>query len=395
MEHCLIEYVGRKSGREKKQNPKYYNENFINNTTTPDNTVEKSTSSNMSSEDEENIAVDIPQDEGELEEEIKKLEAEVSKKKEQIEAAEAKAAKRNYLIELRRDANRLEKETEMKKNPPVRAEKSDQGIEPQGDSRKDTGGKRTSKNNQNGVVKMNLIRKQTKQHGKLRSEVASRMQMVQEMFDTESEGESDVEAPKGKSIIQGRNHKNGKNMEGPIFPNEVLGPQHALKQGKRTVDYHELDLRLLCLGEAIICSSGQLSAEETQGRMFWLANILTYAKSYKFSAILTLHEEMIVQVHLGNKTWYSDHAALVAQIVIPHPLVTDERKPKWDKGVDKKFIYFCGEFNSEEGCTEPDRHKMLFKGETVTAHHICASCLIRDKKQRPHAEGEDGCPYRE
>ena len=260
-------------------------------------------------------------------------------------------------------------------------------------SRSDT--TRTSGVKQNGgqstSTKISDIRK-TKN---IREMVTNKLSSLSAHFEDSSDSDEGDDVVSGKCYYRkGKGGKHTVSEEGPLFPNDVLGPQHAVKAGKRHVDYQDLNMRLLCLGEFLIAGSGALTPEEIEGRSNWVANLLIYAKSYKFSAILLLHEEMIVQVFNGQRTWSSDHSSLVAQIVIPHPLGQDDMKSaKNDRpSANRNFTYFCSKFNSTEGCPELDRHMMVFKGESVTAHHICATCLLSDKKQRNHARGSDSCP---
>ena len=238
----------------------------------------------------------------------------------------------------------------------------------------------------------------------VKSQVNAKLAAVNAHFVEDSDSEEDAGAPgsQGKSLSSlrqslSKTSKKANNpyssVDGPLFPNEVLGPQHALQKGKRAVDYHELNLRLLCLGESLICASGVLDAEEVQGRLSWLATILTYAKNYEFSAILTLHEEMITQVHYGDRTWFGDHSTLVTQIIVPHPLQSNDKLSK-TKASTKNFTYFCGDFNSENGCKDQDRHYMVFRGNNVLAHHVCSSCLIKDKKHKNHPRHSTECPHK-
>ena len=399
-DNCL-----RRSKRTKSVNKAIFNEDFV-------------TQHKMSDEsaDDTCIDVDIPTEDGALEAELVRLEEEASKKQEELKKVTEKDERVQRVLAMRKDINRMEKEIEQKKRAtkskktPSRTKKGAPGLglseSCDGDVEENSGAVGGGKQAQPQVRQkqtLKEIRKSCKAK-EIRSSVNAKLNQINQLFDTDSD--TDVEQENGgkfcinQTLVGGKKSRNGKvkheeDDHDPIFPNEVLGPQHAVKPGKRQVGYQDLNLRLLCLGEALICASGDLTAEEVQGRLFWLSNLLTYAKSYKFSAILTLHEEMIVQVHRGQRTWYTDHASLAAQIVIPHPIVVEEKKAwKGDKNNDKKFTYFCGKYNSAEGCTESDRHSMNFKGETVTAHHICASCLIRDKKQKSHPQGGDDCPYR-
>ena len=265
--------------------------------------------------------------------------------------------------------------------------------------------KDTRRSGREKTLQISDIRRDSNKRNSMRASVKTKLHAVNAVLesDSEDEGISHLSGKLRSCTIRnqisgkhgGRKGRKNSDNDDPIFPNDVLGPQHAVKPGKRSVEFQDLNLRLLCLGESMICSSGVLDAEEVQGRLSWLSHLLTYAKSYKFSAILTLHEEMIHQVHFGERTWFDDHASLVAQIVIPHPLSFDDKKGKSDKSDKSKgFTYFCGKFNSEDGCDEQDRHKMFFKGEYVTAHHVCSSCLVKDKKQFNHSRMSDICPHK-
>jgi hypothetical protein len=313
--------------------------------------------------------------------------------------------KRDNVKALRKEVRRLEQELTEKRQkwedcPEFLPASKDSIPVSKGSTNKDT-----RRSGREKTLQISDIRRDSNKRNSMRASVKNKLHAVNAVLesDSEDEGISHLSGKLRSCTIRnqisgkhgGRKGRKNSDNDDPIFPNDVLGPQHAVKPGKRSVEFQDLNLRLLCLGESMICSSGVLDAEEVQGRLSWLSHLLTYAKSYKFSAILTLHEEMIHQVHFGERTWFDDHASLVAQIVIPHPLSFDDKKGKSDKSDKSKgFTYFCGKFNSEDGCDEQDRHKMFFKGEYVTAHHVCSSCLVKDKKQFNHSRMSDICPHK-
>ena len=176
-----------------------------------------------------------------------------------------------------------------------------------------------------------------------------------------------------------------------LWPNDFLGFQHT--KSFKDVKYSSLDMRKFILGELQILNSGGLTEADQQGRLKWLSEILTFAGDFEWNAVLRVHHTVLTQINKRLASWEDDLHRIAYPILIPCPLkskdkVFADRAPR-----DKPNKVFCNKYNSDEGCTKEERHKMQFFDKEVVAHHFCSSCYKKDKIEREHSAKSKDCPH--
>ena len=101
------------------------------------------------------------------------------------------------------------------------------------------------------------------------------------------------------------------------------------------------------------------------------------------------------ELNLGRTNWPDD------SVDIKTPLLASSVRPKQNKlnkgasnMIKSPVVWFCSDFQKKR-CSFFGSHDKVVKGVTRHVKYICASCLLKDNKQLPHAESDPVCPHHE
>lgn len=86
-------------------------------------------------------------------------------------------------------------------------------------------------------------------------------------------------------------------------------------------------------------------------------------------------------------------------MIIDKPSATAAVKPDkrpFTKGKNKNDLWYCKDYNSENGCTMDSGHMVSTpKGDLKPAWHMCAKCWKFKKVKQEHSETASECPFRQ
>lgn len=385
----------RRSNRIPIPNSKYLSGDYLNSADIEQN--------EMAGQDDsvEALNVNLPDTDDDLQAELDRMEEEVIQKKVERDAATAKAAKKDRILQLRKECNELQEEVTAcskrselgqhgrdNKNSRVSAKKLVKSATISGPSKH---------------VTVKEVRQATgkKSVRKLASTLAKGG--VNILAETDDESDTDLEgewtdddnlsfisySSKGSKSRQLKTKIPTDHSATP-WPHEFINLQHT--NDFKAVPFQSLDLRLLTLGELEIFKRSNQD-EEANARLDWLNTLLTHAGNFEWQAILRTHHCILTQLGKGLLTWHDDFSRIAYSILLPHPITRkpkpQQMKNKRDQGPDKLF---CNKYNSAEGCTKSAPHKMLFFGKEATALHICSACFRKDKLEANHPATSPDCP---
>lgn len=198
---------------------------------------------------------------------------------------------------------------------------------------------------------------------------------------------------------------------------DILYPQKWPQTGLR-MEYARLDLsfsQLTCNTmvageiETIIAAinAGGVS-EEVMGRLAFLKLLMYFEPDIDFKYIKTWYFDFVRAIERGEKTWSDDPMKTGEQILsqarlkerekrhfIKSPAPASSSTARTSAGgapLEKPEVWYCPRYQRSE-CSEPSPHMMMLRGDMREVHHVCASCLLKSRKQLVHPDGTPACPY--
>ena len=179
-----------------------------------------------------------------------------------------------------------------------------------------------------------------------------------------------------------------------IWPHTLLDARFLASMDSK-ITYHDLDERLLTIGELNVFKSSRVSEAEKMARIELLEDILFNVPHYEWAALLRLHATILSGVEKGIYKFGDDFSKLENQILRPYPkrksssLRAGAPRLEDKQGLDK--VYFCKDFN-KSSCSQGDKHSAIFNGKKYTVKHICAKCWLKSRVQSNHPESSTSCP---
>ena len=230
--------------------------------------------------------------------------------------------------------------------------------------------------------------------------------------DAESESDSDYSFSSKKShSSRNKKHKKSKSKKSGIkskASDKVRFPQrwpHANLQFEyvnKNVAFQDLSFALLVAGELEIISDSK--SEERKGRTALLRKIAYYTGTYSTEGLKNFYSACVRQVEKGEKTWADDFSNLEQPILSKHLLpvnkmtmkkkfspVGTQKANRPDDGSER--TWFCSLYNRNKCMHKTDHTLVSDNGQMKYASHICAACWQADKKKLPHPECSKECPH--
>ena len=173
----------------------------------------------------------------------------------------------------------------------------------------------------------------------------------------------------------------------------MLAPHHCLPEShKGPLKFRDLDMRSFTLGELAIITRTDAPANEREGRMKILMQILACAENYTWESCLTFYARVLRKVEMGLSAW-TDNFSEERLLCLGHNLISQQQTriaPRKGKnttttGGAASSLLWCFDFQYNK-CTKGDPHEQLLGGRTVSVRHICAHCAKRDRTAQPHSQ---------
>ena len=132
-----------------------------------------------------------------------------------------------------------------------------------------------------------------------------------------------------------------------------------------------------------------------------LVRRLAYIKlrGFEWSMVRKIYAAILRSIKAEDNTWDSnfDRFESILHRRYPPRRTEDRQTPSQATGPTKKW--YCRDWNKAEECTKNSPHRAWFgTGNNAVSRqvlHICAACYMKEKAQRDHPEGTEGCPYKE
>lgn len=176
-----------------------------------------------------------------------------------------------------------------------------------------------------------------------------------------------------------------------IWPHSMLGAKFLPSMDSKII-YHDLDERLLTIGELSIIKSGKISESERVARIEILEDILFNVPHFEWSALLRFHATILSGIEKGLYKFGDDFSSLGNQILRPYPKRRAVvPKPLPIKAGEDTRVFFCKDYN-KGSCSMGDKHSTSFNGKKFNVRHICAKCWLKNKVQNNHPESSVSCP---
>ena len=215
-------------------------------------------------------------------------------------------------------------------------------------------------------------------------------------IDSDEEKIEKKEKVNEKKKRSGKECKSTSNVQYPqTWPHSAL-KIHFLGKEK---DYDELSLAEFCAGYVSILKKSEKA--EKLARIDHLEELMYFATHKSWKAVLNYHGACLTEIERGNMKCgdnfqlHGMHYTILnasgnprgqsnfgakQQTSFSNPPANDER------------IWFCKAFQ-RGACSHTRDHNGFLFGEPKFLRHICGKCWQATKKQVPHSEQSDQCPF--
>ena len=176
------------------------------------------------------------------------------------------------------------------------------------------------------------------------------------------------------------------------------------------VAFSDLEFRRLVAGEIEIILEYQPSQVELKGRLNLLRTMAHLLGSYPWPAVRNVNASVLREIEQVKLDWSSDinttmHFSL---IMCPGnattPQVVDSRAEKHGRassgkkgggacnGSGDSRVWFCAEYQKNQ-CAHKEAHQRELYGKQVVVQHVCAKCLLKDRRELKHPDSSAACPH--
>ncbi|KAL4224556.1 ATPase AAA domain-containing protein 5 [Mactra antiquata] len=122
------------------------------------------------------------------------------------------------------------------------------------------------------------------------------------------------------------------------------------------------------------------------------------SSAYNFPVLRSYYAAVLREIELGEKSWDDDFHYLELTILNKNFSSQKYNKSKINKNENNTSDtvsdspWFCPAFQRNK-CSLKTGHTVTLKGKLRVVHHICATCLQKDKRKLEHPECSSTCPY--
>ncbi|RLF63523.1 MAG: hypothetical protein DRN30_06460 [Thermoplasmata archaeon] len=174
------------------------------------------------------------------------------------------------------------------------------------------------------------------------------------------------------------------------------------------LSFTDLDFRLLVAGEMEIILECQPSQVEVLGRLNLIRSLANLLGSYSWAAVRSVYAAVLRKIEQGSADWSSDilqtmhYTLLTADRQARATAAPAEARGQPYAGKRKSGansgntapdkIWFCSEYQ-RGACPLKDAHQKELYGKLVTVQHVCAKCLLKDRREAKHPDTSSVCPH--
>ncbi|CAG2205601.1 unnamed protein product [Mytilus edulis] len=178
------------------------------------------------------------------------------------------------------------------------------------------------------------------------------------------------------------------------YPQDCPQSKLQLEYANKKIKFEDLKFHQFVAGEMEIIVSCK-SDKEKNGRLTLLKKISYYYELYDWKALLQFYAAWIRRVESGQNKWSDDTADIETPLLASSVRSRQNRTGNKSSTIVKApSVWFCSDFQKKK-CSFSSAHDKVIKGVTRHVQHVCASCLLKDNKQLPHAELDLSCPHHE
>jgi hypothetical protein len=195
------------------------------------------------------------------------------------------------------------------------------------------------------------------------------------------------------------------NIRHPVmWPHLKLGVRFCTT---RNIDFEQLDLRLLMAGELEIITSHEITDNESCCRLEVLKDLICAAGFYEWSAVKRLHIAILTEIEMCVRRCGDDTSRIEQQVLMPFPLRKAATKPESKSNSNsnasnvsarsgkskgqRQGLWICSAYQQRQ-CSHNESHTADVSGKLIVAHHICATCWMKNKVKAQHPDSSIDCP---
>ena len=211
------------------------------------------------------------------------------------------------------------------------------------------------------------------------------------VVEPDSDGESSVSSVKRKSKLRSGMIAN------PVdnIKTQEIWPHYNLNFGYivKKVEFPTLTYEQYIAGECKTMLNSN-DPNEVRGRLNLLIRI-SYLKQKGFTwpNLRELYAAIVGHIERHESTWISDWRD-IEDMVLDTVRQGDPTSGAATRQ-KKTEVWFCRNFNRQEGCQLPSPHEANVGKRRRQVRHICAKCWSVDHEARNHGEHETCCPHSE
>jgi len=178
---------------------------------------------------------------------------------------------------------------------------------------------------------------------------------------------------------------------------------------QNTTAFCDLDFRRLIAGEMEIILEYEPSQVEIKGRLNLIRTMAKLLGAYPWSAVRNVYASVLREIEQGKLDWSSDinttmHFSLITcpgRTAAPQSSeVRGERHGRnptgkrggSGNGSGESRVWFCAEYQKNQ-CSHKEAHQQVLYGKQVMVQHICAKCLLKDRRELKHPDSSSACPH--
>ena len=166
----------------------------------------------------------------------------------------------------------------------------------------------------------------------------------------------------------------------------------------QNLHFHSLSFEQFVAGEMVTITSA-CDPSEVDGRIHLLKSIALWKlrANVSWAQVRNTYAHIIRMIENQEITWEAnwDHYERHIYDKIAPVQNKSEKTKKGGNTSNTEFTWFCKKFQTTDGCSKDAPHPDKIKGVIRQVHHICATCIGKEKIRKYHSENSAECPYKE
>ena len=128
------------------------------------------------------------------------------------------------------------------------------------------------------------------------------------------------------------------------------------------------------------------------------------ATQYQWRCVLKYHAACLLEIERGNMRWGQSFQVLQSTTLaggfIQNSLGRSnnfggsfQHRASNNSSRSGDFLFYCKAYQNGT-CNHSNDHNGILNGETRFLRHICARCLVKNRRRAAHPDSSDTCPSR-